>query len=78
MMTSKILKSLNFTKTPKSRYIENETLFFLQIKKLITHQRLPSLVNSLVAEVTCNSTIGDYILFEIIIYCTSGLNIVNK
>ena len=33
IMTSQILKSLNFTKT-------NETLFFLQIEKLITHQVL--------------------------------------
>ena len=34
MMTSQILKSLDFTKTQKSRYLENETLF-LQIKKII-------------------------------------------
>ena len=38
MMTSQILKSVDFTKTQKSRYLENETSFFLQIKKsLITH-----------------------------------------
>ena len=30
MMTSYILKFVNFTKTQKSRYLENETLFFLQ------------------------------------------------
>ena len=41
MMTSQILKSAGFTKTQKSRYLENETLFFLQIKNsLITHQAL--------------------------------------
>ena len=41
MMTSKSLKSAGFTKTQKSRYLENKTLFFLQIKKsLITHQAL--------------------------------------
>ena len=41
MMTSQILKSAGFTKTQKSRYLKNETLFFLQIKKsLITHQAL--------------------------------------
>ena len=37
MMTSQILKFLNFRKTQKSRYLENETLFFLQIKKLINY-----------------------------------------
>ena len=37
MMTSKILKFLDFTKTQKSRYLKNKT-FFLQITKpLITH-----------------------------------------
>ena len=41
MMTSQILKSVDFTKTKQSRYLENETLFFIQVKKfLITHQRL--------------------------------------
>ena len=30
-------QSVNFTKTQNSRYLENETLFFLQIKKLIAH-----------------------------------------
>ena len=33
MMTSQNLKFVNFTKTQKSRYFENETLLFLQIKK---------------------------------------------
>ena len=32
MMTSQILKSMDFTKTQKSRYLENETLFLFQIK----------------------------------------------
>ena len=35
MMTSQILNSAGFTKTQKPRYLENETVFFLQIKKLI-------------------------------------------
>ena len=34
MMTSQILKSGEVTKTQKSRYLENETLFFLRIKKI--------------------------------------------
>ena len=36
MMTSQILKSAGFTKTQKSRYFENETLF-LQIKKFVNY-----------------------------------------
>ena len=35
MMTSQILKSVDFTKTQKSRYLENETLLLLQIKIFI-------------------------------------------
>ena len=34
MMTSQILKSLDFTKTQKSRCIVKETLLLLQIKKI--------------------------------------------
>ena len=32
MMTSQILKSVDFTKTQKSIHLENETIFFLQIR----------------------------------------------
>ena len=39
-MMSQILKSLDFTKTQKSRYLENEILFFLQIKKKIINDAL--------------------------------------
>ena len=51
-----ILKSVDFTKTQKSQYLETETLFFLQIKNsLITHQGLHyGKKNSFVAEVTFN------------------------
>ena len=35
VMASQILKSVDFTKTQKSRYLENKTLFLSQIKKLI-------------------------------------------
>ena len=31
MMMSQILKSVDFTETEKSRYLENETLYFLQL-----------------------------------------------
>ena len=52
MMTSRILKSANFTRTQKSRYLENETLFFFQIKKFINHTLSVVTKNSFVAEVT--------------------------
>ena len=35
LMSLQILKSVDFTKTQKTRYLENEPLFFLQIKKII-------------------------------------------
>ena len=38
MMTSRILKSVDFTKTQNSRYLANET-FFIQIKKLMNYIR---------------------------------------
>ena len=34
IMMSQILKSVDFTKAQKSRYLENKILFFLQIKKV--------------------------------------------
>ena len=37
MMTPQILKSVNFTTTQKSRYPENKTIIFLQIKKFINY-----------------------------------------
>ena len=39
MMTSETLKFLDSPKTQKSKYVKNETVFFLDIKKksLITH-----------------------------------------
>ena len=36
MMMLQILKSVGFTKTEKSLYLENKT-FFLQIKKIINY-----------------------------------------
>ena len=53
MMKSQILKSAGFIKAQKSRYLENETLFFLKQKNsLITHQRL---LHCFVAEATFNT-----------------------
>ena len=37
MMTSQILKFLDFTKSQKCRYLKNKTLFVLQIKKFIKY-----------------------------------------
>ena len=37
MMTSQVLKSARFTKAQKSQSLENETLFFRQIKKFINY-----------------------------------------
>ena len=52
-MTSQILKSVDFTRTQKSRYLENETYFF-QIKKthLLHIYSNFTAKNSFVAEVT--------------------------
>ena len=53
MMMSQILNSVDFTKTQKSGYLENET-FFLQIKKLTNYTSRATLrqKNSSVVEVT--------------------------
>ena len=37
MITSQILKFVDFPKTQKSRYLKNETSFFLHIKKFINY-----------------------------------------
>ena len=37
MMTSQTLKSVDFPKTQKSRYLKNEALFFLRVKKFINY-----------------------------------------
>ena len=49
-MTSQILKSVNFTKIQKSRYLENKTLFFLQIKKIINYSTRATLWQKVVLE----------------------------
>ena len=37
VVTPQILKSVDITQTQKSRRLENETLFFLQIKKFFNY-----------------------------------------
>ena len=37
MTTPQILKSEDFTEAQKSTYLENETLLFIQIKKIINY-----------------------------------------
>ena len=53
-MTSQILKSVDFAKTQKIKYLENKTLFFLQIKKIINYTSRATLwqKNSFIAEVS--------------------------
>ena len=53
-MASQILKSVDFTKAQKSRYLENKTLFFFQIKKnyQLHIKRYFAAKNSFAAEVT--------------------------
>ena len=48
MMTSQILKSVDFTKTQKCRYLENKTLFFLQIIKFINYTSSAILLQKIV------------------------------
>ena len=50
MMTSHILKSVDFTKTQKSRYLENATLFSLQIEKFINYASRAILWQKIVLE----------------------------
>ena len=47
MMMLQILKSVDFTKTQKSRYLDNEIKFFLQkkIKKLVIEVTFKSQLN---------------------------------
>ena len=48
MMTSQILKSVDFTKTQKSKNLKNETLFFLRIKKFINYASRATLLQKIV------------------------------
>ena len=68
MVTSQILKFVNFTKIQKSKNLENETFFFSpQIKKIIKlHTKCCFMAkNSFVAEVTFKDILrkGTYLLF---------------
>ena len=72
MITSQILKFVDFTKIQKSRYLENETLFFLgkkkkKKKKFINYTSRATLwqKNTFVTEVTLISmkdTSRDYLI----------------
>ena len=54
MITLQILKPVDFIKAQKSRYLENETLFFLQIKKFFNYTSRATLweKNTFVVEIT--------------------------
>ena len=47
-MAPHVLISVDFTKTQKSRYLENERLFFLQMKKLINFTSRATLLHKIV------------------------------
>ena len=47
MLTSQILKSVDFTKTQKATYLKNETFFF-QIKKFINYTSRATLLQQIV------------------------------
>ena len=62
MVTSQILKLRDFTETQKSRYLENKTLFFLQIEKFVNYTSTTTLsqkINKIVVEVTFNVSFDD-------------------
>ena len=60
VMTSQILKSVNITKTYKSRYLENKTLFFSLNKKNNYTSRVTLLQkNSFVVEVACKNILSN-------------------
>ena len=48
MMTSQILKSVDFTKTQTSRHLKNEILSFLQIKKIMNYTPRVTLLQKIV------------------------------
>ena len=53
MMTSQIQKPVYLAKAQKSRYLENEALFFLKIKQFINYKSRGFMAkHSFVAEVT--------------------------
>ena len=58
MMMSQILKSVDFIKTRKFRYLENKTVFFFLKKKSYLHIKGYFIVkNSFVVEVTFNNIV---------------------
>ena len=48
MMISQVFKCEDFTKTQKSKNIENETLFFLQVKKFINYTSRATLLQKII------------------------------
>ena len=69
MMMSQILKFVDFTKTQKSKYLENKTIFFLQIKNsLITYQGLLYGKKTFAVELTFKTKVGEWkICLEIVL-----------
>ena len=65
MMTSQVLRSVDFIKSQERRYLEKGTSFFLQIKKFINYIKGYFIAkNSFVAEVTFNYTFSSKDIFK--------------
>ena len=65
VMTSQVLKCMDFTKTQKAKNLKNET-FFLRIKEFINYTSSATLLqkNSFVAEVNFKSFLSSLTLFS--------------
>ena len=73
IVTSQILKSADFTKTQKFRYLENKRVFFLQMKEFIKGYFIKGYFtakNSFVAEATFKG-----LVFILLFSATSVLQI---
>ena len=61
MMTLHILKSVDFRETPKSRYLDNKLLLFLQIRKFINYTSRATLWQKNTPADTSVGSLGPYL-----------------
>ena len=64
MIKSQILKTLDLTETQKSRYLQNETLFFFKYKNSLFIKGYFIARNSFAAEVTFNHYCNSLLVFQ--------------
>ena len=64
ILTSQILKSVEFTKIQKSKYLQNETLVFTQIKKFFKYFMAKNSFEADVTFKTCPQKSNKIILFD--------------